>query len=556
MKNRCSIILAISFAIITIMGPISSTHANASPSDSRKAIGEMPLAFTENRGQWDEQAIFRADAGRATLWFTQEGVTCQFSRAIAQSDEVTNASPDSPGQGDILASQQMAEHRTESLVIKASFVGANTNARMTGNDQLEYKCHYLIGNDRTKWQTDVPNYSSISYESIYPGIDLVYYGNDDQMEYDFICSAEADISLIKIQYDGIESLAIDDDGALMIGTKWNTVREATPFVYQVENSGRRQLSGSYRLLGDNTFGFELGDDYDPSLPVIIDPLISYSTYVGGNGDDQAHGLVIDTAGNVFIVGFTASTDFPTTAQYQGSNAGNNDVFVTKMNSAGSGLIYSTYLGGSGNDYGYGIDVDYRGEVYVTGQTYSTNFPTENAYQSTHGLGSSDAFVTKLSETGKTLVFSTYLGGSSYDGATCITVNPSRNAFVAGFTGSFNFPMQSAYDNSYNGGLSDVFVTKLSFAGNVLAYSTFVGGSSSDGAAGIATDNPSNAWITGNTRSTNFPTKNPYQATHGGAGTDDAFITRLSVNGSVMLYSTFLGGSESDLGKAIAIDDGQ
>ncbi|MCH7879349.1 MAG: SBBP repeat-containing protein [candidate division Zixibacteria bacterium] len=308
-----------------------------------RSIASMPLAFTMNHGQWDSKVLFRTNSGGATAWFTSNGVSHQFIRRIDNED---NRLSDAAGEQISLALDESENDRPdsfESMTIKASFVGANPNPQMIGVDMMEYKCNYFIGNDPNEWHTDVPNYTAVLYEQIYDGIDLKYYGNGKQMEYDFIVSPGADYSQIEIEYEGAESISINDNGDLVVETKWGKVIEQRPLIYQIENNSRVAVTGEYRIMGDNTFGFELSSSYNPALSVVIDPLLSYSTYLGGsNGDnsppvDRGLGIAVDGSGNAYITGQTWTTDFPTVGEYQ-TNQVSFDAFVTKLNSSGNALV--------------------------------------------------------------------------------------------------------------------------------------------------------------------------------------------------------------------------
>ncbi len=275
----------------------------------------------------------------------------------------------------------------------------------------------------------------------------------------------------------------------------------------------------------------------------------YSTYLGGGGSDVGDGIVVDSTGNAYVSGQTTSTNFPTKNPFRAANAGGFDAFVTKLSPTGSALVYSTYLGGNGYDYAYGIALDSARNAYVTGYTHSTNFPTKNPFQGVYPGGYYTAFVTKLSPTGSALVYSTYLGGSYADVAYGIAVDSTGNAYVTGSTGSANFPTKNPFQG-VSAGNFDAFVTKLSPTGSALVYSTYLGGNSVDAAYGIALDSAGNAYVTGYTHSTTFPTKNPFQPAHA----FDAFVTKLSPTGSALVYSTYLGGSNgSDIGYGIAVD---
>ena len=561
-----SILIAICFTFLTLVFVLSVPTTLATDFDVNsqsiddlsqgsltvRRMTTMPLAFTENHGQWDERVKFRANAGGATMWFTTEGVYYQFSRRVSCDSVIAS---DRRERGDLIEQHNVTlggvegRHRepdsTEQLVIRASFIGANLNPRMAGEQEMEYKCNYFIGNDPDEWHTDVPNYTAVVYDEVYSGIDLKYYGNGKQMEYDFIVSPGADPSQIRIKYDGAESVSINADGELVIETKWGEVVEQHPVVYQLQDGRRISLDGQYAVAVDNSFGFSLGAGYDPALPLIIDPVLEYSTYLGGSGVDYAWDIAVDGSGNAYVTGETQSTYFPTLNPYQGTKQGNTDVFVTKLNSSGNALVYSTYLGGGSFDYGgQAISVDYSGNAYVTGHTFSADFPMLNPYQSTY-QGAKDVFVTKLNSLGNALIYSTYLGGSGTDYGCGISVDGFGNAYAVGYTHSNDFPTLNPYQGTCLGINGDGFVTKLSSSGNTLVYSTYLGGKGGDYVLGVSVDGSGNAYVTGHTGSTDFPTVNPYQGTLQGGY--DVFVTKLNNSGNALVYSTYLGGSSNEYG---------
>jgi len=448
-------------------------------------------------------------------------------------------------------------------VLRMELVGANPRAMAAGLDPLPGKSNYFIGNDPKKWRTNVPNYAKVKYRDVYPGVDLVYYGNQGQLEYDFVVRPGADPRAIKmIVGAGLlpsrgdlkgSPLQIDTNGDLVFGTG-GEFRFHKPLVYQpVANGVRLPVDAHYSLEKDEV-SFELAR-YDRNHPLVIDPVLSYSTYLGssdllgGSNLDTGWGIAVDSAGNAYVTGPTNSADFPTLNPFQATSGSGTDVFITKLNPTGSALVYSTYLGGSGNDRGAGIAVDSSGNAYVTGVTGSTNFPTLNPFQATSG-GGDDAFVTNLTPTGNAPVYSTYLGGSGNEIAAGIAVDPSGNAYFTGPTDSTNFPTLNPFQATSGGG-KDVFVTKLNAAGSGLVYSTYLGGSGDDLGTSVIVDSSGNAYVTGFTGSTNFPTLNPFQPTSGGG--NDAFVSKLNPTGNALVYSTYLGGSANDGGGGIAVD---
>ena len=438
-----------------------------------------------------------------------------------------------------------------------NLVGANPDASVTGLDQLPGTSNYFIGNDPSQWHTNIANYGQVEYQGVYPGVNLVYYGNQQQLEYDFVVAPGADPGSIRLSFQGADSISLDDQGNLVLATGSGDVLEHAPVVYQEVGGARQAVAGQFVLLGQDEVGFQIGT-YDAGLPLTIDPVLSYSTYLGGSGGDQANAIAVDGSGNAYVTGNTSSTDFPTTAgAFQTSLGGNGNAFVTKLNATGTALIYSTYLGGGD---GSGIAVDGSGNAYVTGHTSSTNFPRRPAaFQTSFAGGTYDAqnaFVTKLNATGTALIYSTYLGGSGSgvngDDGTGIAVDGSGNAYVTGFSESTNFPTTAgAFQTSYGGGY-DAFVTKLNATGTALIYSTYLGGSTTDVGQGIAVDGSGNAYVTGTTSSTNFPTTaGAYQTSYG--GNSNAFVTKLNATGTALIYSTYLGGNGNDYAQAIAVD---
>ena len=454
------------------------------------------------------------------------------------------------------------------------FMGANSRTEIEGTDILPGVANYFIGNDPEKWRTEVSTYARVTYHELYPGVDLVYYGSQRQVEYDFIVKAHADPKKIAISFSGTDGLEIDKDGGLVAHLPGGDVRWKKPFAYQDTATGRQEVSVNFVLKHRREISFKVAS-YDASRNLIIDPVMVYATYLGGNKGDFAAGIVVDASGNAYIVGDTSSANFPTASAFRTTSAGSNDVFVTKLNSTGSGVIYSTYLGGSGNDYAGGIVLDASGNAFLTGETDSPNFPTRNAaYPGNAGFN--DAFVTKLGPSGNSLIYSTYLGGNGDDAGRAIAVDTGGNAYVTGATyskGSGNGPFpttQGAYQGNNGGGnaiSADAFVTKFDTNGAV-SYSTFLGGSSFETANGIAVDSSGNAYVVGEVASypdyptppsSDFPVVNAFQSTFNQgnldplAGNTDGFITKMNATGTGLIFSTFLGGNDADTITGIALD---
>jgi len=435
-------------------------------------------------------------------------------------------------------------------------VGSNPQAKVEGLEELAGKVNYFIGNDPDKWHTDVATCAKVMYSGVYPGIDLVYYGNQSQLEYDFIVQPGAKPDSIRLAFEGAQSIRINESGELVLNTPGGEVIQRKPIVYQESAAGRNAVEGAYVLSAGDEVTFQVSV-YDQSRALVIDPVLSYSTYLGGIGSDQGYGIAVDSSGAAYVTGVTDSINFPTASPIQAANGGGQDAFVTKINPAGNALVYSTYLGGSSgifNENGSAIAVDSSGAAYVTGQTSSANFPTVGPIQVAFG-GGGDAFVTKINPAGNGLVYSTYLGGSNFDEGRGIAVDSSGAAYVTGQTQSTNFPTASPIPAAIGGG-QDAFVTKINPAGNALVYSTYLGGSFGDVGNGIAVDSSGAAYVTGLTVSTNFPTASPIQGVFGGGppgGVLDAFVTKINAAGNALVYSTYLGGSSPDQANAIAVD---
>ena len=559
-RRFAGIRLAIALLSLLTMAACGTVPASVMPAKSDDAsraqiidtFGKLPLRFEANPGQTDEQVKFLARGTGHTLFLTPTEAVMVFTKR--------EQTAKSRLQGARLRPEE-AVHVTRT-VLRMTFVGANPEPRVVGAEELPDKANYFIGNDPAKWRTNVPTYARVQYTDVYPGIDLIYYGSQRRLEYDFVVRPGADPRTIALGFQGADKLEVDPQGDLVLHTGAGEIRQRKPVIYQEIGGVRREIAGGYVLKGESRVGFHVAV-YDTSRPLVIDPALVYSTYLGGSADDAGVGIAVDAAGNAYVTGSTASANFPTTAgAFQTTLGGGGvgfDAFVTKLNSTGSALLYSTYLGGSNNDdSGVGIAVDGAGNAYVTGSAFSTDFPTTpGAFQSSFG-GVRDAFVTKLNPTGSTLVYSTYLGGTGDDGGVSIAVDTAGSAYVSGFAQA-GFPTTTAaFQPGFGGGPYDAFVTKLGSTGSALVYSTYLGGSGDDEVfGGLAVDASGNAYVTGFTTSANFPTTpGAFQTTFGGAGPlgfGDAFVTKLNSTGSMPVFSTYLGGSGDDFGAGIAVD---
>ncbi len=507
------------------------------------SLAKLPLRFEKNEGQTSDAVKFLSRGSGYTLYFTPTESVMVLSRVV-------NAPPPEKQLRDLMQAQESVKRETS--VLRMQVVGANKDAIIKGEDKLPGTSNYFKGSDPGKWRQGVANYKKVHYEEVYPGIDLVYYGNQRKLEYDFVVKPGADPEKIQLHFKGADTLSIDDKGNLVLETKTGNVVQHAPIVYQTIGGEKQSVEGRYVIKDNHSVAFKLVA-YNPRHNLVIDPVLEYSTFLGGTGTDSGNSIAVDSTGNTYVTGSTGSTDFPVTAgTFDVSQNGGTDAFVTKINAAGSALVYSTYLGGSDTDLGNGIDVDSAGNAWVTGDTLSTDFPTTaGAFDTTHN-GKQDVFVTQLNDTGSALVYSTYLGGSGVDRSNSIKVDSTGNAWVTGQNFSTDFPTTAgAFDTTHNGAF-DAFVSKLNTVGSSLAYSTFLGGTSNDQARDIAVDNSGNAYVTGSTLSSNFPTTaGTIDTSYNGAF--DAFVSKLNVTGSSLTYSTFLGGSLSDQGNGITVD---
>ena len=505
------------------------------PARLQALYARLPLRFEPNLGQADPNVRFMARAPGYGLFLTDDGA--------------------------VLALRSASPKRIKPAGIKTwvrmKWLGSAPSPRAAGLDKLASRSNYFIGDNPNLWRTGIPNYGRVAFRNVYPGIDLAYYGNPRQLEYDFRVAPGGNPNRLRFSLMGPSGrlpLHLDARGNLVAEIPGG-LRFMRPMAYQeVMRRGRlirRAVFSRYVLKGRGRAGILVGP-YNRNLPLVIDPVLLYSTYLGGSGADGATSVAVDGSGDAFVTGGATSVNFPTANPLQKSNAGSSDVFIAELNPAGTSLVYSTYIGGSGFDKGTSIAIDSSGNAYVAGYTSSPNFPTtskafETSYQ---GNGKSEAFAMKLGASGASLIYATYLGGTGGDFGQGIAVDSAGDAYVTGSTQSADFPVAKPLQATIGGG-SDAFVTELNPAGDALVYSTFLGGSQSDSGQAIAVDSAGEAYVTGFTLSTDFPTQNPLQSSSGGGS--DAFVAKLNSGGSALLYSTYLGGNGEDRGLGIAVD---
>ncbi len=519
---------------------VASPRNGLSPEKDRRVratLASLPLRFEANRGQVDSTVKFVHRAPGYTLFLT----------------------PD-----ETVLSLRGADRPT---VLRTRLVGGAPAAAVTGEGEQGGRTNFLRGSDPSGWTTGIASYAKVRCAGVYPGIDLVYHGTEGVLEYDFVLAPGADPGRIALDIRGVDSMAIDGAGDLVLATPAGEVRQHAPRVYQEVAGVRRAVAGRYALRDGGAVGFEVGP-YEADRPLVIDPTLVYATYLGGNSRDIPYGIALGADGSVYVTGDTYSTDFPAVSPIQGTFQGSGegdqfgsfygagDAFVTKLDPSGASVVYSTYLGGTGNDVGFGIAVDASGSAYITGRSHSVNFPvTPGAFQA--GWDYSyynryEAFVCKLAPDGASLVYSTLISGGSYVEGHGIAVDGSGNAFVTGGAWSGFFPTTPGAIQTTHGGASDAFVVKLNPSGSALVYSTFLGGSNNgDGGNAIAVDSSGSAVVVGQTNSTGFPTANALQPAL--AGSADVFVARLNPEGTALVYSTFLGGDSEDIGRGVALD---
>ena len=516
--------------------------------------GKLPLSFEVNRGQTATQVKFLARGSGYSLFLTPiEAVLALRAPQVH---------PKKPVKKSLSAASTQSFPKTSSAarsaVVHMQLVGANPTPKVIGEKELPGKSHYFVGNDSKKWCTNIPHYAKVRYQNVYTGIDLVYRGNQRQLEYDFMVAPGANPEAIRLAFRGVEKLSLDREGNLVLQTKGGQIVQHAPKVSQEVNGKHQAINTHYVLKENHQVSFQVAA-YDVTRPLVIDPVLSYSTYLGGSSNDSGSGIAVDRRGNAYVTGSTFSLDFPTENPLQTDLRGLSDVFVVQLSSRGDELVYATYLGGSGEfgDSGTDIVADSAGNAYVTGVTTSRDFPTtEDAFQRAfggEGIDATNAFVVKLKSSGSSLLYSTYLGSEDADGRG-IAVDRRGNAYVTGFAGS-GFPTtENAFQPGLGGGgpSGDAYVVKLNAKGSKLVFSTYLGGSGQEIGEAITVDRMGRAYVTGLTGSLDFPvTDDAFQPE--ASGNDEGFVTKLNAKGDALIYSTFLGGNRPDRGFGIAVD---
>lgn len=536
-------------------GPLQSAQVQAN-------YGKLPLRFEANQGQTSSQVKFLSRGKGYTAFLTAGGMVLSLRPIQPVPVQPTNnvAAPNK--------SQQ-----TIDTTLQFKLLGATQSPAVIGEDPQPGRVNYFIGRDPVKWHTNVPTYARVRYQNVYPGIDLVYYGNHRQLEYDFAISPGADPSRIQFEITGASQIELDAQRNLVLRTSSGELHFQSPVIYQESQGLRAPVAGRYVVNDPTHIAFQVAK-YDSSKPLVIDPVLVYSSYLGGSGDDQASGIAVDSAGSVYMSGYTDSTDFPL-ATLGSLPASATHVFVAKIDPTGSNLVYADYIGGNSQDYGYALVVDRANDVYVTGSTASSDFPLVNPYQASYP-GSFNGFLTKVSADGSSLLYSSYLGGNGSDLPAGIVIDSLGSVLVAGNTTSTNFPVANAYQATVSpnqGGLfgNYGFLSKFSQDGSSLVYSTYLGGNSNvayncggtpcwpspySAVSGVAVDSNGNAYAAGTTNTYNFPTTQASYLTTDSTQQNRTvgFVSKFDGSGNLD-YSTYFYGSSGILTNinAIAVD---
>lgn len=540
--------------------PAITRENNTLTASQDSNLSRLPLYFVENGGQSDPRVAYYVLGGSTQVYFTNDGVTFIFMQ------------PDHT-----LPLGDLGDTSPQQWVVKLDFVGAKP-VQPVGVVQTQAIVSYFKGTSN-QWHAGLSTYSQIVYRNLWPGIDLVYNGQSGKLIYDFQVQPGADPAQIQLRYRGIVGASLNPEGQMIVSTPLGGFVDEAPVAWQVVNGKRTPVSASYNLDvdllpeqglsasmeqgGTNEgviYGFTV-DAYDRTQPLLIDPaVLIYCGYIGGLYDDEGFRIAVDSAGSIYVVGFTNSDEnsFPVAVGPDLTYNGIYDLydaFIAKVNSSGTALIYAGYIGGSGREYGLGIALDAEENAYITGITSSEkdSFPVTVG----PGLifnGSTDAFVAKVSASGDTLVYAGYIGGAGYDEAYSIAVDGTGSAYISGTAGTpqDNFPVKGGLNLILNGP-TDAFVAKVSVTGDSLDYCGFIGGSDWEWGYGIAVDKVGNTYVTGETSSSEatFPVKvGPDLLWNGGY---DAFIAKVNAAGSALDYAGYIGGSDTDIGRAIAVD---
>ena len=530
-----------------------------------KSQPEETLKFTENKNQFDARVLYEAKLTKCGKLFLEKNTFTYLFWNADELEALHHPATSTPPPG-IPAIHYFS--------YKAEFLNANTSALVTATSKETYYKNYFLGNDPSKWASNVGVYNEVYYTGLYSNIDMHIYTKNKNLEYDFIINPGANVNALQINYTGAERLEMEN-GNLNVHTSLGIITEQKPIAYQIIDGKRTEVACNYELTG-TVLSFHFPKGYNKTKPLIIDPTLICSTYTGSTGDNWGFTATYDNAGNIYSGGVALATGYPTTAgAYQtffagGGAGGNNfpyDISITKFNPTGTALVYSTYLGGNDNEQPASFVVDNNDNLFVLGRTYSFNYPvTPGCYDNTFN-GGSDIIVTKFNPAGTALIGSTFVGGIGDDGVNIaadfftisslkytygddgrgdVMVDNAGNCYVASSTQSFNFPASAgAFQTSFQGGLQDGCVFKMNPNLTALTWSTYLGGNSDDASYYLDVDASSNVYVSGGTNSSNFPTTPGTLHPTFQGGTADGYVTRIQSNGSGILQSTYIGTSSYD-----------
>jgi hypothetical protein len=529
-----------SYTFLMMLPFILFAQGEGLSADARKKLDHANIGyFIENKGQWPSEVKYLTRIGGMNAWITTKGVVYDHFKKTGNSGT--------------------AETGISGHVLAMNMEGANTDAEFTALQRQQGYYNYIRGKNPTIYSRFVAQYAEVVVNDIYPGIDIRYYFDNGFLRYDYVAEPGADLTLLRLKIYGAGGYKVNESGELTIGTSLGTIVHGRLYAYQEMSDKQNEVACAFSVESDGQIGFTTGK-YNPALALVIDPLV-FSTFIGGSGEEYCTSIAIDEIGNSYITGFTRSTDFPVTlgAYDTASNLG-SDVFVIKLDENGVSMIYSTYISADSNEAGNSIAVDNYGNAYITGYTQSANYPTTaGAYDETYNGGSNfggDGFITKLDASGSTLVYSTFIGGTSNDYGNSIAIDANDDAYITGYSKSINYPTTpGVYDDSLNGtgAFTDLIITKINATGTALIYSTFIGGKNDEVGNSIAVDTAGNAYVTGFTASADYPTTVAGYDNDFNGGFKDAFVVKMNAGATAMVYSTFLGGNSFDVGTSIKLD---
>ncbi len=551
--------------LIAIVASLSMNLPLQSVQKNELVFQNKPLFFEKNMGQFDSEVDFVSRNDNLNLYLSSGHAKISFDPLDKKN------------------------------YIKIILLDTDQIPQSKGVNQKQGKINYFSGQEKETWQHNIPLYEKVTYQSVYPGINLLYYGNNGKFEYDFIVAPYIDYRIIKLKFEGIEKMELNGTGDLLLYTEQGTIVQKAPLVYQENNYEKQIIESQYLLTDNNQVSFQIAD-YDETRPLIIDPVLTYASYLGNKNNEEGNDIVVDSDRNTYIVGSTTSVDFPINNPLQNKHGGGKyDLFVSKFD-ANNALVFTTYLGGSANDKGLSIAVDQTGYIYIAGETDSRDFPIRLPIQSTLSGNNNcnegksdcnDAFIAKLNKDGSELLFSTYLGGNNKEIARSIAVDNEENVYIAGVTTSYNFPVQNEIQSTLKQqeasegklrelcGVSlsiknygDIFISKLDTKNISYIFSTYLGGTCVDAAFGIDLDNSKNIFVTGMTASPDFPVQIdadvcselniteeeclPFQENF--KFQTDIFLLKLNPEGNKILYATYFGDSGAEIGLDVATDN--